>query len=740
MTLKKIVAAINNDRLMEALQLLAELCAQEKEQSLAEEAATLRTHYSYLLDYYAKGVDDPERRRLFVQTKRQLYLLANRVEWALFRKQLASQLIDWLQNVPDSYLDLKNNLTEFKRQLDILAGYPEDEEEERFERELYEDYERDTNRLFCKAYGEGCWTEEDLQQVTDLLEDPCMPYNALAVLVSGVSLSLFRLLDPRRYEFLVRVCQQRGGESLSIRALTGILLCITLHPQETAFLPCFREGLKALKETGGPLQRQAFLLMKQFIIAWQTESISKHMNEDLLPSLMQSARYTVEKMNNQKDLQQSLEEMEDESDPEWQKAYNKIRNGIQELCDLQLQGADTYFSTFRQLKNNRFFYQLPHWFYPFDFALPQVRQLLPVGEIERGSVLHSMLYSPVFCDSDKFAFALSIASLPKEHRRFLSTAQGSEAIGMEEGIPSAENAGWQEEGTNSRVIRSYVQDLYRYCKLWHYRQEIVDVFQPDVRPWENPLLAETLLSADDLFALGDALFDRGFLQEAGTVFQRMLDTRPCEDSAVWQKMGYIYQKTGRPAEAIGAYLQADSLTPGHVWTLRHLAQCYRDNGETGQALQYLLQAEQLRPDSHPIQLQLAQLLMMRQEYKEALKHWFKLEYFGKYLEKVYRGICWCYLMTGRSDDALRFYTKLQNGYELTDDDWMNLGHLYRLQGRQEEAMKAYTQSCQLSGSVLAFRKKLETDRRSFTRQLMLDETDTAIIADAVEQIMQSPIK
>ena len=729
----EITNAIRDNRLREAICLLSEQCAQENEGELMAEAETLRTNYGYLMDYYSKGVDDPERERIFQQIKGQIHLLASRLHWHRYSKNQTTQLIRRYQKeIYRSYSQLLSLLVRFGQERRLVAAEEDTPVRKEHFRQLYDEYETYTDELFYKAYSDGWWTDQDLKEATDLLTAFNTPAAAVAVMVSGITLNLCQLLDPKKLEFLINASLLRGDAVVSLRALVGVMLCTELHRDAMCCLPALQKKLQTLQ----PMSVQAFLVAKQFVIARQTEEINKHMSEDLLPTLMQSARYTVEKLNQNKDIPQSLEELEDESNPEWQKAYHKIQNGIQELCNLQMEGADTYFSTFQQLKNTRYFYQLSRWFYPFDPQLPEVSDVLPAGTIERGSVLHSMLHSSVFCDSDKYAFALSIGRLSKDQRRFMASAQGSEAIGMEMGMPAEDLSPRKPHEEAVIVIRSYVEDLYRYCKIWHFRNEVRDVFGEGVQLETNPLLKGTLLSERHCYDLANLLFEKGHPQEALNVYTELLQQGEYMAIAeLWQKVGYIRQKASQPDAALQALLRADMLQSNDVWTLKHIAQCYRDMAKTEEALHYYRQVEALRPDELSTQLQIAQLLVVREAYTEALKYWFKLEYFEKYPEKVYRGIGWCYLMNGRHEDALRYYLKLKEKFPLNDDDWLNIGHLYRLMQQQQQAVDAYLKACTQAKDIPDFRRKLYNDYERFGSAIGLNATDVAIIGDVIEELM-----
>lgn len=93
------------------------------------------------------------------------------------------------------------------------------------------------------------------------------------------------------------------------------------------------------------------------------------MREEIIPQMIRKSG-----MLNQDMKIIDLEDLEDKN-PEWTKDLKQIENSIRELGELQMEGADTYMSTFAQLKNYPFFRQAAHWFYPFDKQAPEIAEL-----------------------------------------------------------------------------------------------------------------------------------------------------------------------------------------------------------------------------------------------------------------------------------------------------------------------------------------------------------------------------
>jgi len=58
----------------------------------------------------------------------------------------------------------------------------------------------------------------------------------------------------------------------------------------------------------------------------------------------------------------------EEKNPEWQKIIDEsgLSDKLQELSELQMEGADVFHSTFSNLKSHPFFLEMSNWHLPFD--------------------------------------------------------------------------------------------------------------------------------------------------------------------------------------------------------------------------------------------------------------------------------------------------------------------------------------------------------------------------------------
>lgn len=740
---QNIYQCIKDMQLRDAFDALQKAAGDLQDWKLKEEIDEQETTYRYLLKY--QGSHDPQREELLHRLQGKLLLAANRARYLHQLRRERSDLLLFKQLQKHTLPELKAELESVGREIGRLEHQDSSprEKHERYQ-DLYTVRDNLTDELFYRILATTDWTEDDLQEADDLMRSTDVPVGALAVMASAVLLSLIQVFDVRKFQFLVRLYCTRPERMLHLRALLGIVLATYRNSDELAYYPHAEQLFAPLEAIGATETDLVLRLAGQVVMSRQTEQLSQHLNDDLLPSLMQSARYTMTKLDEPEQKAKSLEELEEEMNPEWSKEQEKICNSIMELCELQKEGADTYYVTFKQLRNSRFFLHAPHFFYPFDLHNSWLGRALPYYTVEKGSLLDNMLSTSVFCDSDKYAFALSIGSVSPAERQALtsknglSPLMGAAATGDE--IQEMEKS----QDTDLVVLRNYLWDIYRFIKGWGSLYAWPDLFATPLDFWQNPYLSQRFFTPDTLLQLAEQLMKSGnSVAEAGALFEQLLHHQPqfALDLTLWQKLGYCYQQTAKQErsdegykKAIEAYGKVVRLKPKDSWTLKHLAQCHRELRHYEEALDYYRSVLELEPDSQPTELRIAELLTFLGQYAEALKLWFKLEYLGAYPEKAWRGIGWCCLKTDRPADALKYLLRVPAG-QLTPNDWLNIGHLHHALHQPKHSIEAYYQARLLCQNTQELVHRLESDSASIAPQIVLRELDIRLLADAIDGML-----
>ena len=679
-----IIHFLDQKRLKEGFIQLKASAVETDNWKLQSDIENLQTTYEYMLQYAAQGQADPERARLFNELLRTGYELADRTE---FIKKYSKGYGDFSDKFRGfklkparSYEDLGQALSSLEQHQQINNLLHTDTAENKQNGQMNQHLQI-LDELFNKTWISTHWSKEDFKEANELSQVPGVGTFDLSVFVSAITLNLMLYFDPLKFQYLLSLYLQNEETALAQRALVGIALGVYYHEDRLTLYPNLISALSLLNDKPN-FGRQLHQVQISFLISRETEKIDKKMREEILPQMMKSPHL------NNPDLKINeidLSELE-EQNPEWEKDINQISEHIRELSELQMEGADTYMSTFSQLKNYPFFREAAHWFYPFNKDVPEIAGLFGEAKIKETSLLGTMLDSPIFCNSDKYSFCLTLKSIPEQQMQMMTSGLN----GQEDAFKEQLGTDKLTEGKNDDKIlcRQYLQDLYRFFKLWSFRQQQHDIFTDKLTLWKCETLRPFLFTGDYEKNIADYLFTKGYLAESADLYQDLSEAIP-SDAEIKQKLGFALQKMKLFEKAIQAFEVADILKTNDAWTLKHLAQCHKRMKNYEKALKYFQQVEALEPDNLNLALQIGQCLATLRSYDQALTYFFKVEYLGKAPENARRAIGWCYFMTGKYEEAARFYEKIINQATPGPEDWLNYGHVYLAQQDVTHALECY---------------------------------------------------
>ena len=724
--IEDIFRLLDAGRLKEALTQLQGISAPTNQWELRNRIESTLTAYGYMLQYAAQGMDDPNRKTFYRQTLRTAYELTDITNITLLSQKTNGTYFDRIRTLSihpaKAYAELQMQLETFTEDVSTAPLLYHDEKRLQTEMEsIHSIHETTLNELFDKTWATPFWTEAEASEANDILKSVLVQPNDLAVMVSAVTLSLLRIFDARKFKFLSEAYKHENLQ-VNQRAIVGMVIALSKHEKRIGLYPELVSLLSLLCENED-FQKNLHTIQMQLLISRETTKIDKKMREEIIPEMMKNAK----QLNDPKFRFDESEDPEDRN-PEWEEWMDKsgMTDKIKEMGEWQMAGADVYMSSFSQLKHYPFFHQISHWFYPFDLNLPILAPLKKDFDSSVFSPLKLFAHSDFFCNSDKYSFSLAILSMPKAMKD-MSMQQMEEQARMNEEHRDKLEQLMQKKKEAKGTSRQYIQDLYRFFKLWRRHQEEEDIFHWSFNLWENPWLKDVFSTEDIFKELADYLFQKEYLEEAYTLFQKLM-TFGSKRTEVYQKAGYILQKQKRYADAIQHYQQADILSPDNVWTNKHLAQCYKLLGDMPKALEYYKKVEATQPDNLNIALQIGQCLARMEQYVDALAYFYKVEYLEKNPDNARRAIAWCSFVSGKYKEALKYYQLLLEKPSSKAHDWMNAGHVYFVMHEIPLAIEHYQQAQSFEKSHTVFLEKFNKDKNALL-SLGLMEEDIQIMLD-----------
>lgn len=659
---------------------LEQLAKEIREAGLTEleyELGGITTTYDALIDYFKQGIQDPERDRVYQQLVGHALQLSDRCALAVHG---AKEMPYYTSQYKTARRESAHT---YRLQLEAFAEGTRSITDGEALQQLATTHDKQLAALFTDLWTQGIWTAATAAEADALLLSPTITCTDQCTIVSAVTLSLLRMFDPLKLLFLCDA-YYHPEVMVSTRALVGIVIACYCWANRIGYYSEAKARLELLSEDP-QFGDQACEVILQFIRSTDTEEVDRKMREEIIPELMKNPK--LRRMPNI-----NIEEANaDDINPDWEQWMHEsgLEESMREITEWQMEGVDVNMSTFSQLKRYPFFYTISNWFRPFDAW--QADMLGIIGIPGTSNVIaDTILQSAYMCDSDKYSFCYAIREIPQMQREAMMSQLNEQNRTLKDSadIPDLKRLSRQ---TSQSILRQYVQNLYRFFKLFSNAQEFDNPFNHVVLgpTTDNPLY-RLIIEPDRLFKLIGLNIKlkrylraiEGFICLEGHHPERMEATQ-------LQQLGLCYQKMKMYDDAIDAYTKADLMKPDSYWTIHHLAQCHRAAGHYAKALEYYEVAETMKPDNLSLTYHVAELLYEQGEYEEALPRLHKLDYHHPEALKSLRLLAECCFMSEQGTQATKYYERMmaEHADELTSTDWKHAAYNYWLQGQRDDCFR-----------------------------------------------------
>ena len=654
-TYQRIVGRLDRIELKSACDALQGLIAGTGEHGFQDQLDQWQNTYKYMLHYRMNGVQDPMQEQIYNQVQAACYELADRVKQRGLAVDSPTSFYSQRRMQRPTSLRGLHELLQNSRDIARIKGNKEGKQQ----------MEEARAALFQYVWASGFLSAEEVSELRLILRDEELPTNIGCLLASALLLGLNEFFDVTKMELLFDAAASREPE-IAVRALIALLLMLYKYRRRTHLYPQLDDRLQALSETSPTFTKALLQITLRFILARETEKISDKLQNEILPEMMKWNE-TLGKKINLKDL--TPEQLSNEMNPEWQEAIfsdSGLAKKMTEFSELQLEGADVLHSTFVHLKDYPFFREISNWFLPFSI---EHTALDGVPKSQDLTLMDTVMEASFMCNSDKYSLYLSMMSLPESARKMMLTRLDGQAAEI---IQQNKEELLGKRSQTELIAGQYVQDLYRFFKLYPRHLDFDDLFAYPLDFHNLPVLRPFLSDEGSLSTIAAYYLRKHYFQDALTAFARLVEKNP-EDDVLFQKTGYCRQMTNDIAGALQDYLHADLLNPRSPWVIRRIAGCYRTLKQPAQALEYYHRYETLQPDNLSVQISIGHCHLELKNYNEALKYFYKVDYLDAESHKAWRPIAWCSFLTGKYDQARHYYGKILNDNP-NMQDYLNAGH------------------------------------------------------------------
>ena len=670
---------------------LDSLAVEIREAQLTEleyELGSIAGTYDALIDYFKQGVDDPERDRVYRQLVGRALQLGDRLTIAVHGNKEMPYFMSQGRSLR------RESLHTYRLQLEAFADGIQTIDNTDGLKQLAATHDKQLTSLFTDLWTQGTWDAATAAEADGLLLSPTITRGDQCTVVSAVTLSLLRMFDPLKLLFLCDAYYHPEA-MVSTRALVGIVIVCYCWSRRIGYYSEVRSRLDLLCED--PLfGDQVCEVILQFTRSTDTEEVDRKMREEIIPELMKNPK--LRRMPGIKPDDPTA----DDINPDWEQWMHEsgLEESMREITEWQMEGVDVNMSTFSQLKRYPFFYNISNWFRPFDAWQADMLAIVGTPNGASNAIADTILQSNYLCDSDKYSFCYAIREIPEMQRNAMMSQleEQNKALKESADIPDLKRLSRQ---TMQSILRQYVQNLYRFFKLFSSAQEFDNPFEHIVQcpASVNPLYT-LLLSSERLFKfIGLNIKQKRYLR-AIECFTLLEGYHPeSMEATQLQQLGLCYQKMKMYDAAIEAYTKADLMKPDSYWTIHHLAQCYRIMNRYDKALEYYKMAEAMNPDSLNLTLHVAELLYESGEYEEALPRLHKIDYHHPESLKSLRLLAECCFMSEQGTQAAKYYERMmaEHATEMSSDDWKHAAYNYWLLGRRDDCFRSMGRAEELYG-------------------------------------------
>lgn len=683
----RIIGSLDSKELKNAFDSIQALISGSREISFQDKLNELQDTYKYMLRYRIEGAKDPMQEQIYNKIQTSSYELADRIK----HKAMAVE----------SPLAFYSRRRTMKRQPDMTFRNLHILLKQQYSINNNVEYDALQVILFNKIWTSDPLTVEESSEIKKILFDNKLPLTASCQIVSSLLFGQLEAFDPEKL-MLQFDAAGHENEEIKIRAFISILLTLYIYRKRTALYPQIPNRLDALSETPG-FTRTIQTITLRFIMARETEKITRKLREEIIPEMMKLSPKISNKIN-LKDITPEL--LEEEMNPEWENNLfdnSSLSKTMEEFHELQQEGADVMHSTFVHLKNFPFFRELSNWLLPFTPEHSLLQDLLNQNSRQK-KMLEYMTLAGVMCNSDKYSLYFSMLDMPEETRKMMIDQFDSQASEM---IRQNKEELISKQNKLETITKQYIQDLYRFFKIYPGHLDFNDIFTLPLDFHNLAILRPYISDEESLSTIAEYYLRKNYFSDALTIFNQLAETNQ-ESDILFQKIGYCKQMNDDLQGALEAYLRADLLNPQSKWVIRRIAGCYRSLKEPEEALKYYRRYEKLNPDNLSITISIGHCYLELKNYSEALKCFFKVDYMDSN-SKAWRPIAWCSFLTGKYDQARNYYKKILADQPNTQD-LLNAGHTEWALQNIKGAIEFYRQAIEKEdGNFYKFQEEFNQD-------------------------------
>jgi tetratricopeptide (TPR) repeat protein len=668
-----------NGKLKPALDLIEKLVRINSKSDYFYQLEYLAENYQNLLKYAFEGYADPKRQEILAGISASILNLADDVKHSLLEKELVHQRYEKIM-IQKEFGEDPGIISE---KLDEML-FSKAMHRVREETGTTTNEENSIASIFLLLWLTDKLNDNFADQIRRMISSGNLEWHDKSLVVSGLTMSLLRYFDPGKLLLLIEFIET-GHQQIFERALAGLVMVLIFYNKRVMYYPEITKALDDLSKDETTRNGIESIIL-QLLMAQETEKITEEFEKDVLPEM----KKMMPKIEDKLQLGKLFEDEDAEGkNPGWKDMIDEVPGlfeRIEKFTRMQMEGGDVFMGTFKMLKGFDFFNKMSNWFIPYYAQNPQLSNLSGIDPEVISRLLEGMDHAFYICNSDKYSFILNFMMLPEQQQTMIVTHFESELQQMKE--MSAEEKILGQDSSSNTIFIQYIQDLYRFFKLYSFHSEFDDFFLKKIR-FTNLYFYKTWFEQEKFTEkLAAFYFDNNHYAEAIEIYDHII-SKSEPQAEYFEKIAYSYQKLKKYDRAIEYYRKAELFDCDRLWVSKKLGLCYMKSKDWSNARKQFEDAARLKPDDLLLHVQIGQCCLNLHEFEDALEHFGKVRYYQPGNMKVLRPVAYCHFILGKLDEATGFYNDILASEGPSPYDAMNAGHVQLCLGNRKEALDLY---------------------------------------------------
>ena len=683
--LSKAINCLMDRRLSNAIEVLEQLYVQRPSLMGHSEFEAIKTDYQLMVDYMGRGFSDSHRESLYSTLLQRLYRVAADLEISWRCKNVSAYVNSFrvIDHLNTSHDFVRTVLESFVSDIAMLSLQPEEMREQK-STELYDRHQSFMNRLFSSLWISCQWTDDDCKFYTELLLSPTVMSTDQQVIVSAISLGAMNQFDINKFKTLVNVYQQATDEHVRQRALVGWVLAVfegmDIFPEQDTLIRELCEN--------PTITRELLTLQIQFFYSKDAEKDNDKIQRDIMPDIMRNSNLTIGRLGIMEKEEDAIESILHQDADE--KRMEQMEEKVRKMMDMQKQGSDIYFGGFSQMKRFSFFNDMVNWFTPFYLNHPALRPV--ISKLGDTKFLNTLMERSNFCESDRYSFAFALEQIINQLPSDIKEVIGSDAMLG----PLAESDDVEDAIS---IRRTYLQDLYRFFRLYHTANDFINPFEDNGK---GDFVADTFFFTYKSF-MGTGLDDvklrlasHLYKHQQMTELAELLTTFQSADPRYAILMGYTNIHMGKAEFAYQFFDYALKAEPDNQWALKGKARAALDAEDYKTAEEVYTELLKLEPGHKNYTMNRCVALLKLGRTSEVREELFRLDYQYPEDMNVKRVLAWAMLSDNSLDKASQLYDTLLTSTP-AHEDYLNAGYCQWAMGNVQRAVELFREWMVKSG-------------------------------------------